>query len=381
MTLAVRFLARVLPAIRLALPVMVVVSIAAPPRAGAMPMYASREGKTCVSCHYDPNGGGMRNDFGFLYCKNRHGLDTEKKWANVTVDPRLNDWVAIGMDTRLLYIASHSKDGPTLSTSTFFPMQGQLNVAITPHDNLTVVMSRGITIDTNAFEARELYGLIHDLPHDLYAKLGRFRLPFGLRQDDHTSYVRTPQFLSYDSQADDAGIEVGSAGARYFGQLSFTNGSGTISGERAQTFAGKVGLGGHRIAAGVSGFHQYRELFGVTQDRWGLYAMSTWQKVTLIGEYDGGTQKAAPFPFGGTKNLWAAFAELDYRVARGINVRGKIDYLEPNRDASGDLYRRWLVEADLAPVPFTEMKLSFRDHNEEILGKYQEYLVQFFFPF
>jgi hypothetical protein len=62
-------------------------------------------------------------------------------------------------------------------------------------------------------------------------------------------------------------------------------------------------------------------------------------------------------------------------------VRGKFDYLEPDRDASGDLYRRWLVEADLAPVPFTEMKLSYRDHNEETLGKYQEYLVQFFFPF
>jgi hypothetical protein len=378
-TLAARFLARLHPAIRLALPVMVAVGIAAPPRARAMPMYASREGKTCVSCHYDPNGGGMRNDFGFLYCKNRHGLDTEAKWANVTVDPRLNEWIALGMDTRLLYIASHSKGGPTLSTSTFFPMQGQLNVAITPHDNLTIVMSRGITIDTNAFEARELYGLIHDLPHDLYAKLGRFRLPFGLRQDDHTSYVRTPQFLSYDSQADDAGIEVGSAGARYSGQLSFTNGSGTISGERSQTFAGKVGLGGQRIAAGVSGYHQYRELSGVTQDRWGVYGMSTWQKLTLIGEYAGGTQQA-PVPFG-TKNLWAAFAELDYRLARGINVRGKIDYLEPNRDASGDLYRRWLVEADFAPVPFTEMKLSFRDHNEELVGKYQEYLVQFFFPF
>jgi hypothetical protein len=359
---------------------LMVSGLVAPSRTGALPLYASREGKTCISCHYDPNGGGMRNDFGFLYGKNRHGLDTEQKWANVTVDPRLNEWVAIGMDTRLLYIASHSDGGPTLTTSTFFPMQGQLNVAVTPHDYLSVVMSRGISIDTNAFQARELYGLIHGLPHALYAKLGRFRLPFGLRQDDHTSYVRSPFFLPYNSQADDAGIEVGTAGARYFGQLSFTNGSGTISAERAQTFAGKVGLGGQRIAAGVSGFHQYRELFGITQDRWGGYAMSTWGKLTLIGEYDRGTQEA-PFLFGGTKNLWAAFAELDYRVARGINVRGKIDYLEPDRNVSGDLYRRWLVEADLAPVPFTEVKLSYRDHNEELIGDYQEYLVLFFFPF
>jgi len=352
----------------------------APSRAGAMPLYASREGKTCIACHYDPNGGGMRNDFGFLYCKNRHGLDTEQKWANVTVDPRLNDWVAIGVDTRLLYIASHTKDGPVLGTSTFFPMQGQLNVAVTPHDYLTVVMSRGITTDSNNFEARELYGLIHELPHDLYAKLGRFRLPFGLRQDDHTSYVRSADFLPYNSQQDDAGIEVGAAGPTYFGQLSFTNGSGTISGERAQTLAAKVGTARKPISAGLSGFHRYVELSGARHDRWGAYAMSTWQKLTFIGEYDGGTTDA-PLFFGGNRNLWAAFAELDYRLSRGINVRGKFDYLEPDKDASGDLFRRWLVEADFVPVPFTELKLSYRNHNEETIGKYQEYLAQFFFPF
>jgi len=77
----------------------------------------------------------------------------------------------------------------------------------------------------------------------------------------------------------------------------------------------------------------------------------------------------------------AAFAEADYRLARGVNLRGKFDYLEPDKTASGDLFRRWLVEADFAPVPFTELKLSFRNHDEEQVGKYQEYLAEFYFPF
>jgi len=379
-TLMARITGGRLAALWVGLAAVVGAGLMAPPRAGALPLYASREGKTCIACHYDPNGGGMRNDFGFLYEKNRHGLDTEQKWANVTVDPRLNDWVAIGVDTRLLYIASHTKGGPALGTSTFLPMQGELNIAVTPHDYLTVVMSRGITTDANTFQARELYGLIHDLPHDLYAKLGRFRLPFGLRQDDHTSYVRSLDFLPYNSQADDAGIEVGAAGPTCFGQLSFTNGSGTLSGERAQTLAAKIGTGRKAISAGLSGFHRYVEASGARHDRWALYAMSTWQKLTLLGEYDGGTTDAPVF-FGGNRNLWAAFAELDYRLSRGINVRGKFDYLEPNKDASGDLFRRWLVETDITPVPFTELKLSYRNHNEELVGEYQEYLAQFFFPF
>ena len=47
----------------------------------------------------------------------------------------------------------------------------------------------------------------------------------------------------------------------------------------------------------------------------------------------------------------------------------------------GAIARRWLVEADFAPVPFTELKLSFRNHDEEQVGKYQEYLAEFYFPF
>jgi hypothetical protein len=259
-------------------------------------------------------------------------------------------------------------------------MPGQFNVAVTPHDYVTVVMSRGIKIDSNTYEARELYGLIHGLPHDLYAKIGRFRLPFGLRQDDHTSYLRA-DFLPYNSQQDDAGVELGMAGTKCFGQLSFTNGSGTINpGQRAQTFAAKAGTASKQLSYGASGFHQYQELNRLREDRWALYAMSTWEKFTAIGEYGGGTQKLLG-AFGGARNLWGAFVEMDYRLQRGINLRGKLDYLEPDRSAPGDINRRWLVEADFAPVPFTELKLSFRNHSEELVGKYQEYLALFFFPF
>ena len=346
-------------------------------QAAALPLYASREGKTCVSCHYDPNGGGMRNDFGFLYDKNRHGLDTEEKWAKITVDPRLNEWVAIGVDTRLLYVAAHEKGGSTVGVSSFLPMQGQLNIAVTPTDYLSVVMSRGISTDPDLYVARELYGLIHDLPHSLYTKVGRFRLPFGLRQDDHTSYIRA-DFLPYNSQFDHAGVEVGAAGARYFGQLSFTNSSGTITVDRAQTFAAKTGLASRHLSAGVSGFHQFIETSGTTHDRWALYALSTWQRFTVLGEGGAGTTEAPVF-FGGTRNLRAAFGELDYRVSRGINVRGKFDYFEAVAGGSGN--RRYTLETDLVPVPFTQLTLSFRHHDEAPAPEFQEYLAMFFFPF
>jgi hypothetical protein len=53
-----------------------------------------------------------------------------------------------------------------LESSTFLPMQGQLNVAVTPHENLTVVMSRDQS-RRQGLDARELCRLVHGLPHDL----------------------------------------------------------------------------------------------------------------------------------------------------------------------------------------------------------------------
>src|SRR6185436_9875909 len=40
----------------------------------SVPLYAARQGLMCQTCHFDPNGGGPRNEFGFGFAKNRHLL-------------------------------------------------------------------------------------------------------------------------------------------------------------------------------------------------------------------------------------------------------------------------------------------------------------------
>lgn len=348
--------------------------------AAALPLYASREGATCVTCHVDPNGGGIRNDFGFVYLKNRHGLDAEDRWSAMTVDPKLNEWITIGLDARVLYYAEHLNGGSTLSSSTFFPMQGQLNVAVMPHEHLTLVASHGITVDNPGFPsgyvARELYGMIEGLPHKLYARIGRFRLPFGLRQDDHTSFVRDLAFLSYDSQKDDAGIELGTIGSRWFGQFSFTNGSSPFT-ERAQAVAGKLGRASRAFQAGVSGFHRYAEIIDVTHDRWGWYGSGTRGRFTFLGEWVRGTTETN---FGST-NLEAAFAELDFRAARGLNLRAKLDVADQDRSVDDTERVRYLLEADMNPMPFAEIKLSWRYYDDDLAGISKQYLAMLYFPF
>jgi hypothetical protein len=104
--------------------------------------------------------------------------------------------------------------------------------------------------------------------------VGKFRIPFGLRQDDHTSFVRSEDFLPFDSQVEDAGIAVGSTGRNGWFELAFTNGEAAFL-ERAQTLSGKVAWSYPWLQGGLSGYHRYDESLGQSRDRWSLYLTRT----------------------------------------------------------------------------------------------------------
>ena len=340
-----------------------------PPAAVALPLYASREGATCVTCHFDPNGGGMRNEFGFYYGKNRHSMGEEEKWANVTVTPQVNDWIRLGLDTRFMYYVSHVQSSTT--TSTFLPMEGQVRIGISPLENLTIIGTQGIVVESgypDSYVARELYALFHGFKHGLYFQAGRFRSPFGLRQEDHTSFTR--QYLAFDSQREDAGVEVGAAGKHWFGQFAATNG-GEPFGENAGAFAAKVGRATRAFQLGLSGYVRTHSTAEDVQS-WSAYASTTRGPFTLLGEYVGGDL--------GSGGDQASFLELVYRASRGMNLRAKVD--EYNPDVAGvDKFYRYLAEVDLNPMPFTNIKLSYRHNSYSGTSDIDEALAMLFVPF
>ena len=351
---------------------------AAPAR--ALPLYASREGAKCASCHFDPNGGGMRNEFGFSYDKNRHSMEEETKFGNIDVNPQLNDWIRLGVDMRMTYIADDFKNGS--DAWAFFPMQANVRFAVTPFEHLAVVGSHGITVDDPPgdfpppYVAREFYALFHDLPKNAFVQVGRFRVPFGLRQDDHTSFTRV--FLPYDSQKEDAGIALGSTGKNGWFEFSYTNGDAVPTQGQAQAFAGKVAWAFPWLQGGVSG---YRDMDDLDRSRWSLYLTRTFHSLTLLGEYAGGTDES---PIGDVNSM-AGFVEGVYRVSRAVNLRAKYDYVDPDKDRDRTVNRRYLIDVDLEPVPFTQVKLSYaRYHPSTPAGTdadLNEYTAMLYVPF
>ena len=80
--------------------------------------------------------------------------------------------------------------------------------------------------------------------------------------------------------------------------------------------------------------------------------------------------------------LDAAFVEGVYRLNRGVDLRGKFDWMDTNRgDGGGQLARRYSGEIDLTPMPFVQIQLAARLYDYELSSDMNEYVGTLFLPF
>ena len=164
------------------------------PRGGqTLPLYAARTGLMCQNCHFDPNGGGPRNDFGFAFAKNRHALEAEDStsaWHDLTLTNRVgeNFPLYVGVNQRFMLITNSTLQSDSLDRLGFFNMENALHLTFQPHARLTMVYTRD-GFDGGS-SSKEAFGMIGGFPLGGYLKAGRIRTPFGMRMDDHTVATR-----------------------------------------------------------------------------------------------------------------------------------------------------------------------------------------------
>ena len=345
----------------------------------------------CQSCHFDPNGGGPRNEFGFAFARNRHALapDTTGEWKDLNIANRVGDAMPVyfGVNQRFMLLSNAGEVGNPAERAGFFNMENALYVVFQPHPRLTLVYSRDAFNDQTL--AQDEFGMISGFPLDGYLKAGRFRTPFGLRMDDHTVATREgflnleggPSFLPYDPRFPDMGVELGGDRGPWFGRVAFTNGASNVLGAQpfAQTETAKLGWNGSHYQGAFSFYDDYEKTgtFPFRRaTRWGYYALTHWRQLQLVGEVGAGTDLQ---DFGTAKgshtNVAAAFLEADWTPNRALNFRVRGDRLELDRDGTqvarpdgslvslSDLntWDRWAIEGEVLPVPFAELRWAFRE--------------------
>lgn len=387
--------------------------LALPRHARSLPLYAARQGLMCQTCHFDPNGGGPRNAFGFTFAKNRHLLtpeDSISRWAALDVTNRVGETMPLyfGVNQRFMLLSNQHRSADRPERLGFFNMESEIHLAFQPHDMLTLVY----TLDgfasgpTNTVRSKEAFGMIQGLPCDGYVKVGRLRTPFGLRMDDHTVATRAGfgdfgtggSFLPYDPRNPDMGIEIGADRGGWFGRAAFTNGQSSVlsTNGNAEAKTGKLGYNMAYFQGAISIYDDFIKS-GTTPTvrltRWGTYALTHYRDFALVGEIAAGTDETKDYsnpPLVGSSktNLLAYFTEVDWAPRREYNMRLRYDRTSLDRGADpvtrdANIYSRYSLEGEWVPVPFAELRWALRylDPKDPAQDLERQAFLQFHFSY
>jgi hypothetical protein len=173
--------------------------------ASAYPQWQFSSGTSrCSQCHYSPAGGGLINGYG----RDASGeeLSTwegDGSFFHGTMD--LPSSLAVGFDGRYSILAQNAGEARGYTVANF-PMQADAYARLSLGDTLSVYASLGYrgqarSLDeptgtgaaipiASRFISREHYLMWRPAAMGIYARIGRFFAPFGLRLAEHYSYVR-----------------------------------------------------------------------------------------------------------------------------------------------------------------------------------------------
>lgn len=379
---------------------------------------------SCMTCHIDPLGGGMRNVSGRFFAESTlpmtlasfRGYKDRKRWPFgnkldgklVHKSPQLAWGKPIGDPSKMAYLDDRYyglNADPLLQvgldarlaawvtgeSATVFPMQLDTHAAVHPLPYLTLHTTAGVlakakgigaTLERESvFAVKDVVAMVHQLPYMAYARAGRFAPPFGMRTEDHTSFVRREFEQDLSSQHSRVvGAEVGFAPNYPYAHLAVfrPNQADVLDGadplnDRDPPWLGVPGVGMAASAgwrdlawgAGASFMTKSRDLIdggntvaGSLQGQFNPWRWSDYIPLTFLGEFALGTRQR---PISGVSALhYAAMGEADWSVMNGLNLRAKYDFVDPDVEVSDDHVHRIGSGVDWHPIPNVTLTMQTR---------------------
>ena len=339
-----------------------------PASAQAEPYLAIQEGYKCSQCHVNMTGGGKRNDFANIYVQTRLanrffdwrkiGKDSEEYDEDNPVrtdskssffSGRLNDYIAIGADFRWLWERTET---PGESSENVFNQRKQniyLQIDLIPeHVQFYTTLAGG-------GDAQEIFGLIKGqvMNEPYYVKVGQFFLPYGLRLQDDTAFVRAVTGFTYGTT--DVGVEVGFEPGPWAFHLAVSNGTGssqeTNNDKRITASAAYVSkyfrLGGS--------YSTNEDTDGVETDIYGLHAGAQFGRVGLLA--------AGDVVDDSTVEQRVGIAEINFLVVRGHNVKFSYEWHDPNVDIFENANERYSLVYEPFLTQFTQVRVGVREND------------------
>jgi len=287
-----------------------------PNSAHATPRYAASYGQSCILCHENPTGGGLRNLYATQYiipeelaAKGWEEPDSGGMFTGQS--PEISENITIGTDLRTLSYQRSGGDGGS------FAMQGDLYLNFRLSSTASAYVEQGLS------GSGEIYGILHGLPLDGYLKAGRFIPDYGWRFADHQMFNRRYLMSSVGSDSPaflyDSGFEIGGSPGVFEYSASLLSGPESHGDNYAARALVRQEWFGLRLGVGASVWRRYNPS-GHQRAVGGIWYVSS-GPVSWLGEVD---ETNRPDGVDNTHRLGNMMAqELTVTVARGWDEIGR----------------------------------------------------------
>lgn len=323
----------------------------------AEPYLAIKNNIKCAACHVNPNGGGLRNDFGRIYGQNL--LPAKASSYDSAKLARLTQYLTVGADSR--FNGTYQKtEQETDNTSQGFEVsstQLYINIEI-PDSGLSFYIDQQVAPGSAINrEALVMYKFQQsDLFDSSYIKAGKLFLPYGLRIEDDSAFIRQATGMNFDNS--DNGVEYGLNHNNTSANFYVANGTSQASnnddsllyGMRVEHLFSSFRLGMSAVLNDGDQQVQMLNLYGGTQ----------WRDITFLAEVDYLTiEKANSFTQQDIKQL-VSLAEVNYQWRQGWNFKFTAEYFDPDQDVDEDEQTRYSFITEYTPLSNVQLRLGLR---------------------
>ncbi len=339
-------------------------------QAAAEPWLAVKTGFKCSQCHVNPTGGGMRTVFGNVYSQTelaarRLNPDDTDLWTG-----SISRFLAVGGNARA---NAELSDTRTVGTDTAFELEELrvfLDFAVVPNRLSVSVDQRFAPGSAANLEANVRLWLREG---STYVKAGQFYLPFGLRLEDDSAFVR--QVPGLNMTTPDNGVELGFESAAWSAQLAIANGA-----------AGAAETDDAKLVVARAEFVQPAWRVGGSASRNGADAGERLVAGVFAGVHTGPIAWLGEADWVDDDNLGAngrtlltGLVEANWLLRKGHNIKLTAEYFEPDDDVDDDEQNRFSVVWESFAIQFLQLRVGARVYDgipQNDLQNRREYFVQ-----
>lgn len=318
----------------------------------AEPYLAVQKGMQCSACHSNPAGGGKRNSYGNVFAQME--LPATRIGSGDLWTGQVTEWLAVGGNLRGSFEAIDTPNRK--NTSEFQVNRGTIYAeAILIPGRLSVYVDQQFAPD--ASQNREAYVRLNGKNGKMFAVAGQFYLPFGLRLQDDTAFVRLATSINFTNP--DRGLQLGYEAGPWSTIASVTNGSGggreIDSGKQVSLVSSYVQEGWR---AGVSA--NFNDADAGDRTMFGLFAGLKTGAISWLAEVDQISDDLSP---GVTQDAIAGLIEANWLIRKGHNLKFSHEYLDPNDDLSEDHQVRNSLVWEYTPMQFFQARIGLRSYD------------------